>query len=354
MKVIDLFSGPGGLSLGLKRAGFQVVANVEINRDAMDTYASHDTVATHINEDARGVSFERYKGIVDVVAGGPPCQPFSIGGLRKASSDERDMIPEFIRCLNEVQPAAFIMENVPGLTMKRTRAYFESVLARLAQVGYSLNWTIVNAADYGIPQKRRRLFILGSRCKRLRFPAPTHGHEGLPPHVSALATLGNEPIGEEPNCPVKYAKYPDLRPSPYAGHVYNGGGRPIDPRGSCHTILASSGGYKTHWVDTQNVAPEYHAHLMRGGKPWEGTVPGARRLSVEECAVIQTFPRGFAFCGRRSSQYTQVGDAVPPDLASVIANTIYCQLNGKGDSLRLLKPSSGMGQTQGDLLLCEM
>lgn len=349
MNVIDLFSGPGGLSLGLKRAGYRVIANVEINRDAMDTYASHDSEATHFNEDVRSISFGNYRGLTDLVAGGPPCQPFSIGGHRKANADSRDMIPEFIRCLQEARPEAFIMENVPGLLLKRTRPYFDSVLVRLSAAGYRLNWAVLNAADYGIPQKRKRLFILGSRKMQLRFPAPSHGLGTTLPHVSALEVLGNRPVGEPPNCQVKFAKNPDLRPSPYAGHVYNGGGRPIDPNGPCHTILASSGGYKTHWIDTQNVAPEYHAHLMSGGTPREGFVPGARRLSVEECAIIQTFPRGFVFSGKRSSQYTQVGDAVPPELAFVVARSVYFQLNGRPASLRFVEPCIDMGSIQCEL-----
>jgi DNA (cytosine-5)-methyltransferase 1 len=351
MKVIDLFSGAGGLSLGLKRAGFKVVACVEIKRDAMDTYASHDTDAVHFNKDIRSIDFGRFHGTVDLVSGGPPCQPFSIGGLRKVSADSRDMIPEFVRCLEEVQPEAFIMENVPGLMQKKARPYFDSVIARLSACGYRLNWAVLSAADYGVPQKRKRLFILGSRKIQLRFPAPTHGYDMASQHVTALQVLGREPIGEAPNCPVKFARYPDLRPDPYSGQIYNGGGRPINPNGPCHTILASSGGYKTHWIDTENVAPEYHAHLKSGGAPRNGFVPGARRLSVEECAIIQTFPRDLHFFGRRSAQYAQVGDAVPPDLAFFVARSVYFQLNGRPDALQFAELASNVGAFQSELSL---
>ncbi len=351
MKAVDLFSGPGGLSLGLRRAGFNIVANVEINKDAMATYITHDTESEHFNQNIQTVSFEKYKGKVDLLAGGPPCQPFSVGGLRKAELDSRDMVPEYIRCLQEIQPAAFIMENVPGLTQKKIRPYFEWILAQLTACGYLVNWALITAADYGVPQKRKRLFILGSKHMVLNFPAPTHGALAGIPHVTALSVLGNEPIGEAPDCPVVFAKAPDIRPSPYAGHVYNGGGRPIDPNGPCHTILASSGGYKTHWIDALNVAPEYHAHLMAGGAPWIGEVPGARRLSVQECALIQTFPAGMEFSGKRSAQYKQVGDAVPPDLAFVIASAVYEQLQGRKLDLKAnIKP--GMTVTQGELELC--
>lgn len=351
MNVIDLFSGPGGLSIGLKRAGYRIIANVEFNRDAMETYSLHDVDSIHYNEDVRGISFEQFRGKVDVVAGGPPCQPFSIGGLRKASADRRDMIPEFVRCLKECQPEAFIMENVPGLIQKRIRPYFDSILAQLSECGYRLNWSILNAADYGVPQKRRRLIILGSRGMQLRFPVATHGPGARFPHVGSFDVLGNEPIGEAPNCSVKYAKYPDIRPSPYAGHVYNGGGRPINPVGPCHTILASAGGYKTHWFDTLNVAPEYHAHLKRGGKPWEGSVPGARRMSVEESAIIQTFPRDMKFAGKRSSQFKQVGDAVPPDLAFIVARSVYFQLNNMSNKIVLDVPKIEEFVFQGELAI---
>lgn len=351
MRVIDLFSGAGGLSLGLKRAGYEVTACVEINRDAMETYSIHEPGAVHYNQDVRTVAFDKYRGAVDLVVGGPPCQPFSIGGLRQASLDSRDMIPEFTRCLKEVQPEAFIMENVPGLLLKRTRPYFDTVLARLAECGYHLNWGILNAVDYGVPQKRRRLFVLGSRRSQLRFPAPTHGEGRSRPHVSALAVLGSEPIGDAPACAVRYARNPDLRPSPYAGHVYNGGGRPINPAGPCHTILASSGGYKTHWIDTLGIAPEYHAHLRKGGAPRDGEVPGARRLSVEECAIIQTFPRDLVFAGRRSSQYTQVGDAVPPDLGFMVGSSVFFQLSGRSAGPALDPPEPTLNSIQCELAL---
>jgi DNA (cytosine-5)-methyltransferase 1 len=350
LRAIDLFCGAGGLSLGLKEAGIEIAACVDLNKDAIATHATHSPEAEHLLGDIRGQRFDRFRNAVDLVTGGPPCQPFSVGGLRRASADPRDMIPEFVRVLREVEPAAFVMENVPGLIQSSNRPYFEWALAQLVDAGYVINWTVLNSADYGVPQKRRRLFVIGARTQLLRFPAPTHGVGAPLRHVGALDALGPDPIGEAPNCPVKYAKYPDLRPSPYAGHVYNGGGRPIDPDGPCHTILASSGGYKTHWIDTHGVAPKYHAHLVAGGAPWEGEVPGARRLSVEECSIIQTFPRELLFCGSRSSQYTQVGDAVPPLLGLAVARAVRSQLEGRTD-VPLLDPRPEVAEKQAELAL---
>src|SRR5690606_16446866 len=115
-----------------------------------------------------------------------------------------------------------------------------------------------------------------------------------------------------------YAKNPDLRPNPYHGQLFNGGGRAINLEAPAPTILASAGGNKTHFIDIGKRVPPYHRHLMRGGKPRTGELPEARRLTVLECAALQTFPEGMKFVGPRSSQYAQVGNAVPPRLAAIL------------------------------------
>lgn len=240
------------------------------------------------------------------------------------------MFPEFMRALREVQPAAFLAENVPGLATRNRIHYLAGLLNEFEELGFNVSWHVVSAADYGVPQKRRRLIIVGMRNGSFWFPKPTHGPNAEAPHVASGTVIDkHKPLGEPPDCPVVYAKYPDPRRSPYAGHVYNGGGRPIDLEAPCHTILASAGGYKTHWVDTLDVAPTYSAHLMAGGDPREGSVPGARRMTLEESALIQTFPADMWFAGSRSSQYTQVGDAVPPKLAYALGEALRLQLEGK-------------------------
>jgi DNA (cytosine-5)-methyltransferase 1 len=328
VRAIDLFTGPGGLTLGMKAAGVQPIFAVEKRQDAVATFRSHSPEVEHHAGDIRDVDFRRFRGSVELVYGGPPCQPFSTGGLMRGRYDARDMIPEFLRALQEIGPAGFVMENVPGLTTKSKMPYLAEVLRDIASLGYRPTWRVLAGFEYGVPQKRRRLIVSGFRDRGFWFPKPTHGPDtGLPTPVAG-DVLTSEPVGEAPDCPVVYAKFPDLRRSPYAGHIYNGGGRPIDMKAPCHTILASAGGYKTHWVDTLNVAPEYHAHLARGGEPRKGEVPGARRMTVRESARIQTFPDSISFEGARSSQYKQVGDAVPPMLAVAIANSFCDQLLG--------------------------
>lgn len=325
MQTLDLFSGAGGLSLGLSYSGFDVIASVELKKDAAETYSLHHPACEIFNMDVRKLDFGRFCGQVDAVVGGPPCQPFSLGGHRKADKDKRDMIPEFLRCLEQVRPEIFIMENVPGLMMKSAQPYFTQVLRRFKDLGYFVTHAVLNAADFGVPQARRRLIVVGSLRGSLALPEPSHGPSKLPwVNTSDVISL-REPLGEPPNCPVKYAKQPDLRPSPYAGHIYNGGGRPLNPDAPSPTILASAGGYKTHWVDTLGIAPEYHAHLKAGGAPRVGEVPGARRLSLQESMLLQTFPLGMKFAGKRSSQYAQIGDAVPPRLAEAIGRVTINQ-----------------------------
>ncbi len=321
---IDLFCGAGGLSLGLEAAGLTCVAAVEMNRDACETFALRHIHAAIHDVPIQAVDFKRYRGI-PLLVGGPPCQPFSAGGKGLASEDTRDMIPQFVRAVKEAQPEVFLMENVPGLAGPTHREYLEHSLEKLTKLGYKLCVELVNAAEYGVPQKRRRLIVVGVRNGKpdFSFPAPTHGPKGKKAFVAAGTVLSKVDSIESVNdSKVVFAKRPDLRPSPYDGHLFNGGGRAIDLSAPSHTILASAGGNKTHFLDLQSEVPEYHKHLMSGGKPRIGYLSGGRRLSVEESAALQTFPKGMRFTGSRSSQYAQVGNAVPPGLSKVLGKAL--------------------------------
>jgi DNA (cytosine-5)-methyltransferase 1 len=322
--VLDIFAGAGGLSLGLERAGFTVAAGAEWDRDACATYAAAHPRASVLAGDVAAMSFRRWRGQVEVLAGGPPCQPWSTGGKRLGAGDPRNGWPSFIRALREIRPRAFLAENVAGLAAAGRRPHLRALLGDLAALGFAVSWAIVNAADYGVPQKRSRLLIVGVRGGRFEFPAPRFGPRAARAWRRAGEVLGAEPVGAANPAAVTFARHPDLRPSPYDGHVYNGGGRPIDLGRPAPTLLASMGGNKTPWVDVSGVVPAYHAHLMAGGPPRAGQVPGARRITVEEAALLQTFPPGLPVAGKRSSRYRQVGNAVPP----LLAQEIGAQLRG--------------------------
>lgn len=327
LQCIDLFAGAGGLSLGLEAGGFEAVAAIELDHDCCESYGAFFPKLKVHPLTIEAVVCTAFSGI-DLVAGGPPCQPFSIGGKRLSAEDSRDMLPHFIRAVAEARPRAFLMENVPGLCSSATREYFDSVVESLKGLGYAISWKVLNAADYGVPQKRRRLFVVGLKGNEaFDFPAPTHGPEAKRPYEPAGKYIKPDKPVRQPNpSKVIYAKNPDLRPSPYDGHLFNGGGRPIDLSQPSHTILASAGGNKTHFLDTHELVPPYHRHLVRGGKPRQGELEGGRRLTVAESAALQTFPESARFFGSRSSQYTQVGNAVPPRLAAVLGRAIAAAL----------------------------
>ncbi|MEM0989910.1 MAG: DNA cytosine methyltransferase [Pseudomonadota bacterium] len=316
---IDLFCGAGGLSLGLERAGFRTVLGLDTNRDAVETYRRAFPGAKALEQSIVGYDFRQWRG-VDVVAGGPPCQPFSNGGKRLAQQDARDMIPEFARAVNEAMPRAFVMENVAGLLAPRNRDYMAEVLGLFDSRYTILSPHIVNAADYGVPQKRVRVLVVGILDGEVDFPAPTHRPGS---YVTAGSVLRRDEVQGEANpSKVVYAKNPDLRPSPYAGQLFNGGGRAINLDQPAPTILASAGGNKTHFVDELDAVPAYHKHLWDGGSARSGTLAGGRRLTVLESALLQTFPAEMSFVGSRSSQYTQVGNAVPPRLAEIVGASV--------------------------------
>jgi DNA (cytosine-5)-methyltransferase 1 len=225
-------------------------------------------------------------------------------------------LPEFVRAVLEIRPRAFIMENVPGLVS--FTPYLRSVLAPLFELYRIADPQVVNAADYGVPQSRRRLVIVGNR-DGVEFNMPPGSPDARTPAGSVLKA---QPLGELNPSKIVFAKNPDLRPNPYHGHLFNGGGRAIQLDKPSPTILAAAGGNKTHFLDLEDRIPAYHAHLLKGGVPASGELSGARRITIAESAALQSFPKGMTFAGRSSSQYTQIGNAVPPKLAQAVAEEV--------------------------------
>lgn len=333
ISTLDLFAGAGGLSQGLASAGLAVVAASEMDVDALATYtAGHSSRFPNrplevFEGDIAGHSFRKMRGNIAVVAGGPPCQPYSLGGHRRGILDERDGIPQFVRVVEEIRPEAFVMENVPGLARGSQLPILQGAITQFRDLGFSVDWRILHAADYGVSQRRQRLFVVGTRGLAFDWPTPTHGEGADRPWVASRDVLDPaRPIGEINSSIVTYAKSPDLRPSPWDGHLWNGGGRPINPEGLVPTLLASMGGNKTPWLDAGGVVPEYHAELLAGGAPRQGIVAGARRITYKEAALVQGFPEDMEWVGRRSSRYRQIGNAVPVPLAKAVGNSLVASL----------------------------
>jgi DNA (cytosine-5)-methyltransferase 1 len=324
-KCIDLFSGAGGLSLGLKSAGWKTVVAADFDSAACSTYRRNFPGVRVHEGDVRELDWNEFADKVDLVAGGPPCQPFSVAGDQKAQYDERDMLPEFVRAIKVIKPKLFLLENVAGLASTKHRHYLDLNLDLLIELGYDVHYAVLNAADYGVPQDRQRVIVLGGRKIRPDHPAPTHGL-GRRAYKSAAAVLSSTPPDELNNAIITYAKNPVLRPSPWAGMLVNGGGRPINLSEPCQTIPASAGGNRTHIIDRDGVLLDYHQTLMSGSKPRSGLVGGVRRLTVRESARIQSFPDSFIFNGTKSSQYRQIGNAVPPKLGKAIGASLLSAL----------------------------
>jgi len=319
---VDLFAGAGGLSLGLHTAGWDVVAAIEWDTWASQTYHANFP-GTPMFADVQNVDFRVFSGI-DLIAGGPPCQPFSVAGKQLASDDPRDMVPQFVRAVHEAQPRAFLMENVPGLLTQRNFSYTKRVVAQLEDMGYTVRLKKVVASHYGVPQERERVFFIGVRdAVPFLFPEATHGPNTGKPFVSVAHALEHVPACEPNRAIVTYARNPILRPSPWAGMLVNGQGRPLNMDAPSLTIPATAGGNRTHIIDVQGILLAYHAELMNGKKPREGLVPGVRRLNVRESARLQSFPDSFTFMGTKTRQYMQIGNAIPPLLAGAITKALY-------------------------------
>jgi DNA (cytosine-5)-methyltransferase 1 len=322
-KALDLFAGAGGLTLGLHQTGWNVVAAIENDSWAVATYKQNFPHSQVINQDIRSIDFEQFKDI-DLIVGGPPCQPFSVAGKQRSQADERDLVPEFIRAVKVVQPLAFIMENVPGLQTPKHQPYTNWVMQQFRSLGYSVYLDRLDAADYGVPQHRDRLFFIGvPPGTPFVFPAKTHGVGTGQAYLSSGQALADVPPDEPNTAIVTYAKKPVLRPSPWAGMLVNGGGRPINLNQPSPTIPATAGGNRTHIVDPDGILLEYHRHLIAGGQPRIGRVEGVSRLTLRESARLQSFPDHFTFMGPKTARYRQVGNAVPPKLAQAITQALY-------------------------------
>ncbi|MGB3432788.1 DNA cytosine methyltransferase [Achromobacter sp.] len=318
---VDLFCGAGGLSLGLKMAGWTAIAAADYDSAACATFRHNFPEAMVMEGDARHVDWTSLRGKVDLVAGGPPCQPFSVAGHQRSHNDSRDMLPEFVRAVKEIRPKLLLMENVAGLTTARNLPYLQEKLDQLTALGYDLHFKVLNAADYGVAQDRLRVIVLGGNKGRPAFPRRSHGTASRA-YRTVREALEGVPEDEPNRAIVTYAKNPILRPSPWAGMLVNGGGRPINLAEPSQTIPASAGGNRTHIVDETGVLLNYHAHLVAGGRPRSGIVQGVRRLTVCESARIQSFPDSFQFIGGRSTRYRQVGNAVPPLLARAVGRSL--------------------------------
>ncbi len=335
MKAISLFSGAGGMDVGFKAAGFDVLAANEMDKHACETFRANHPESNLIEGDinTRGEELYSYRE-VDVVFGGPPCQGFSVAGKMDPDDPRSKLIFSFCNIIEKVNPKTFVMENVKALgTLSKFEAIRAALISRFQKAGYTVTIHILNSKDFGVPQSRERVFFIGVKdgikpiqkasFRKYLKAAPTLREILIP--LGKPGTIRNDRIC---NAKVTLAAKPVLRKSPYAGMLFNGQGRPLNPDGWASTLPASMGGNRTPIIDDNHLyfgkeswVEEYHRHLMAGGKP-QGMhdVPSyLRRLTINEAALLQTFPEDYVWYGPSSKVYSQIGNAVPCGLAKVVA-----------------------------------
>lgn len=379
MRTLEIFSGAGGLAKGLELAGFKHSAFVEFNKDAYSSLSANFEESKIFFGDIRNFDLNS-SGAVDLVAGGPPCQPFSLGGKHKADHDNRDMFPYAIRAIEKLTPKAFIFENVKGLLRTSFSDYFEYILLRLtfpdfsakpsmgwhdhltqlrmltkssySGTKYDVKFKLVNAADYGVPQIRERVIIVGIRAdlgKSWSFPEPTHSEDRLLwdmyvtgeywerhnisishcPHIAASAnekriSLKNRFGLFEP----EFQPWKTVRdalsdiPDPREKHRFED-----------HTFRDGARSYAGHTgsdFDWPSKTIKAGGHGVPGGENMIRYPDGRiRYFTVLEAKRIQTFPDDFVIKGAWGEAMRQIGNAVPVLLAEVIGRNLTKMLNGK-------------------------
>jgi DNA (cytosine-5)-methyltransferase 1 len=344
MKAISLFSGAGGMDVGFTDAGFQIVAANEIDKYACQTFRANHPQTKLLEGDVNKLwtDLEPFKG-VDVVFGGPPCQGFSVAGKMDPDDPRSKLIFNFCKVVEFIKPKAFVMENVKALgSLSKFEAIRNTLFSRFDKAGYDFRMHIVNAKDFGIPQSRERVFFVGvikGLQPVLTFHLKKH-YKKAPTLRDILIPLGKPGTSKNNricNAKVTLAAKPILRKSPYAGMLFNGQGRPLNPDGWASTLPASMGGNRTPIIDDNHLyngnkawVEDYHNNLISGNisKDVKEAPPQLRRLTINEAALLQTFPEKYVFCGPTSKVFSQIGNAVPCSLAKVVALCVKDSLSG--------------------------
>ena len=347
MRVVSTYTGAGGLDCGFHKVNAEVIAACELDPAACETFsANFPNVPLFRGKVSEAMSAGFFDMHADVVIGGPPCQGFSVAGKMNPSDPRSAEVFEFLKVVKHVRPKAFVMENVKALALLSKWAFVRERLCREAEAaGYSVNMVVLDSSKFGVSQRRERVFFIGISTAHFGKEAT---QEAATLFLSSLSKLKSQarpirkvlesfgPAGTQGNsrvCGAKvvFAKSPILRKSPYAGMLFNGAGRPLPLDGSSSTLPASMGGNKTPIIDeaelfegAESWVESYHQHLMTGGKPYEGVAPKRlRRLTVDECIAIQSFPTNYDFRGSQSAVYKQIGNAVPPKLAAAVARALF-------------------------------
>lgn len=350
-RVASFFAGAGGLDLGFKAAGFDVVYASDIVRDCCETLRlnrglSSDSDAEIVCEDIREIDFAKLPDGIDLVVGGPPCQSFSASGRRAGGAagrlDERgNLFEAYCAVIRYLQPRAFVFENVRGILATNKGEDWRAILSAFEAIGYTIDFRLLDAADYGVPQHRERIFLVGHKLsKPFLFPRPLFGpdsREGRP-HVPPRAAFRGLRVSNSEAEGLKFegGKYSHLLPDVPPGQNYlfftakRGHPRPVFAYRSRFSDFL----YKAH--------PDYPMKTIIAS-PGKYTGPlhwDSRYFSLAEYKAIQGFPQNYEFFGDRASTIKQIGNSVSPKIATQIALAIADQVFGESQAMDYLSPDA--------------
>ena len=351
LRVIDLFSGVGGLSLGFRMEGFEISLANEIDKEIAESYTINHPETKMINEDITKLNiedvFKEYKNKVDVVIGGPPCQGFSQKGKRKSINDDRNFL--FIYFYNVVKilkPKYFVMENVPNLLTTENGYFKKEIIDLFKKIGYKLTADVLIASDYGVPQNRKRAFIIGTLGKKkIELPNPLNINNTIWDAISDLAYLESG----EGEFKQDYKMKPE---SEYQKLLREGSKYLYNHMATKHSEIAIERLKMIPPNKGREMLPKEHLTKSIFSGTWSRMIkdevavtittrfdtPSSgkfthpylnRAITVREAARIQSFPDSFIFYGTKGSQMKQVGNAVPPLLSRQIALVIKNDIMSK-------------------------
>lgn len=379
---IELFTGAGGLALGLEQSGWHHSALIERNEHACSTVQLNESLGHPLAKgwrlypnDVRTIRYTDLFDHVDMVAGGPPCQPFSLGGKHHAHQDNRDMFPEAVRAVRELRPKCFVFENVKGLLRQSFTSYFNYIILQLTypvlvrkqneewfshlsrlerhhtggvehDFSYRVVYRLLDAADYGVPQHRHRVFIVGFRSdlqKQWSFPEPTHSYNRLLWDQWVSGSYWDEHRISKKDRPAEPKQYASriaslrsyfslfLPPGERCRTVRDALAGLPDPRYKTepvpnHEFREGARSYPGHTgsqLDAPSKALKAGDHGVPGGENMIALPDGTYRYyTVRESARVQTFPDDYLFSGSWTEAMRQIGNAVPVRLAAAVGRSI--------------------------------
>ena len=335
---IDSFSGAGGLGLGLTRAGFDILLSFDIDKKCIDTinsnpqYFHHKAEIADIADMLSGALLQKCnlkRGELFLLAGGPPCQGFSIQRRGDDFDIRNDLVLKYGQLIEELYPMFFVMENVSGIAGKRGKTILQQLVDRAELTGYKVHVALLNAQDYGVPQRRKRYIIVGERSDLntiYEYP-PIQSKK-----ITVRETIGRLPVPPEdgtdcPGIPLHRRDKLSQKNLQRINAIKQGEGRddlPQELLADCHKVNSSIIGYRNVYgrMTWDDVAPTITARFDSFTRGQFGHPDQPRSISLREGALLQTFPIDFNFTGTKVDIARQIGNAVPPVLAEQIGKSI--------------------------------